>query len=80
MIKSINKHKLEKKDKDLKNSLVIAHRNSKDVILKVDTNAAAEFNEETQEFTLKWHMRPGDVIVIGDKDGFSEKFNAKKVR
>ena len=74
MIKILKKQKLTEVDKELKDAMVVFSRSGKKLYAhNIDHNLPISFNPETGKVIIELTMNPGDVIVIGDKDGFESK-------
>ena len=71
MFKILKKLKLnEKVDKG---QVIISRQKNKINIHNVDTDAHIAFNATSSQVTLTFTVRDGDVVVIGESDGFIEK-------
>lgn len=72
MIKVLRVSRLATKDlKDLKDTQVVfARAGDKVSTYNLETDGQISFSPDKGELTIKFHLKDGDTIFIGTKDGF----------
>ena len=74
MIKILKKQKFNEVEKDLKDGMVVISRSGKKLVVhNIETNLPISFDEDNEIVTIQFKIRAGEVVVIGDKDGFEPK-------
>jgi len=72
IIKKIKNSVAKLKDAE-KGIAVISRAGDKICLLNLETDARISFDKASGEVTLSFNLQDGEIIMVGEKNGFAEK-------
>ena len=73
MIKIIRKVKNSELKPEEKGIVIISRVDNKICLLNMETDARITFDKESGEVTMSFNVQNGEIIMIGEKNGFAAK-------